>query len=35
MFLTYPKDLPLDGSAPALVYFYGGFNIPITRTLCD
>ena len=30
MFLTYPKDMPLDGSAPALVYFYGGFNIPLT-----
>ncbi|WFD21832.1 prolyl oligopeptidase [Malassezia equina] len=32
MFLTHPKDLRLDGSAPALVYFYGGFNIPITPT---
>ncbi|PKI85371.1 hypothetical protein MVES_000439 [Malassezia vespertilionis] len=30
MFLTYSRDLPLDGTAPALVYFYGGFNIPIT-----
>lgn len=30
MFLTYPRDMPLDGTAPALVYFYGGFNIPLT-----
>ncbi|WFD15709.1 prolyl oligopeptidase [Malassezia arunalokei] len=30
MFLTHAKDTPLDGSAPALLYFYGGFNIPIT-----
>ncbi|WFD38242.1 prolyl oligopeptidase [Malassezia japonica] len=29
VFLTYPKSMPLDGSAPALVYFYGGFNIPL------
>jgi len=32
MFLTHAKDTPIDGTAPALVYFYGGFNIPITRT---
>lgn len=30
MFLTYPRDMPIDGTAPALVYFYGGFNIPLT-----
>ncbi|WFD43670.1 prolyl oligopeptidase [Malassezia psittaci] len=32
MFLTYPKDLKQDGTAPALVYFYGGFNIPLSPT---
>lgn len=32
MFLTYPKDLPLDGTAPALEYFYGGFNIALPPT---
>ncbi|KAL4400076.1 serine-type endopeptidase [Malassezia pachydermatis] len=32
MFLTHPKDMPIDGTAPAYVYFYGGFNIPLTRT---
>lgn len=32
MFLTHRKDTKLDGTAPALVYFYGGFNIPLART---
>jgi len=30
MFLTYKKGTPRDGSAPVLIYGYGGFNIPIT-----
>jgi prolyl oligopeptidase len=30
MFLTHRKDLPLDGSNPALVYAYGGFDAPVT-----
>lgn len=32
MFLTHPKSMPRDGTAPALVYFYGGFNIPLNPT---
>ncbi|WFD29355.1 prolyl oligopeptidase [Malassezia sp. CBS 17886] len=30
MFLTHARDFTPDGTAPALVYFYGGFNIPLT-----
>lgn len=30
VFLTHPKSMPIDGTAPALVYFYGGFNIPLS-----
>lgn len=30
MFLTYKKGLKLDGTNPALIYGYGGFNIPST-----
>jgi len=30
MFLTRHKDLRQDGQAPALLYAYGGFDIPIT-----
>jgi prolyl oligopeptidase len=30
MFLTYKKGLKLDGSNPAFLYGYGGFNIPVT-----
>jgi prolyl oligopeptidase len=30
MFLTYKKDLVLDGKRPTLLYGYGGFDIPIT-----
>lgn len=29
VFLTYRKDTKLDGTAPAWLYFYGGFNIPL------
>jgi prolyl oligopeptidase len=29
MFLSYKKGLVLDGSAPALLYAYGGFNISL------
>jgi len=29
MFLSYKKGLVLDGTAPALLYGYGGFNIPL------
>lgn len=30
MFLTYKKDLVLDGTNPTLLYGYGGFDIAIT-----
>lgn len=30
VFLTHPRSMPVDGTAPALVYFYGGFNIPLS-----
>lgn len=30
MFVLRHKDTPLDGSAPTIVYGYGGFNVPIT-----
>lgn len=29
MFITRKKDLPLDGSAPTMLYGYGGFNIAL------
>jgi prolyl oligopeptidase len=29
LFVAHRKDLPLDGSAPALLYAYGGFNVSI------
>jgi prolyl oligopeptidase len=29
MFLTHRKDLEFDGANPALLYGYGGFNIPL------
>ena len=30
MFLVYRSDLQLNGNNPALLYGYGGFNIPVT-----
>ncbi len=30
VFVTHRKDLVLDGSTPAILYGYGGFNIPLT-----
>lgn len=32
MFVTYHKDTKLDGTAPAWLYSYGGFQIPIGPT---
>ncbi len=29
LFITYKKSIPLDGSAPALLYGYGGFSISL------
>ena len=29
MFITHHKDTKLDGSAPTLLYGYGGFNVPL------
>ncbi|RKP11067.1 prolyl endopeptidase-like protein [Thamnocephalis sphaerospora] len=29
MFITARKGIPLDGSRPAILYGYGGFNIPL------
>src|SRR5690606_13438439 len=30
MFITYKKGVKFDGTAPVLIYGYGGFNIPMT-----
>jgi len=30
MIVTYKKDTPLDGSAPTILYGYGGFNVSLT-----
>ncbi len=30
MFITAAKGTPLDGTAPTMLYGYGGFNIPVT-----
>ena len=30
MFVTHRKDLVMDGSAAAMLYGYGGFNISLT-----
>lgn len=32
VFLTYRKDTPCDGTAPAWLYFYGGFGISMNPT---
>ncbi|KAK4057924.1 hypothetical protein OIO90_001143 [Microbotryomycetes sp. JL221] len=29
MFVTRPKNVPQDGTAPAILYGYGGFSIPL------
>ncbi len=29
LFLTYKKGTPMDGSAPAILYGYGGFNVSL------
>jgi prolyl oligopeptidase len=30
MFVTHKKGIALDGTAPTILYGYGGFNIPLT-----
>lgn len=30
MIITYKKGTPMDGSAPTILYGYGGFNISLT-----
>lgn len=34
MFLTHHKDTKRDGTAPAWVYGYGGFNIALNVSIC-
>jgi len=34
MFLTRRRDLAADGQAPALLYAYGGFDVPLTPVFC-
>ncbi|PKF79801.1 S9 family peptidase [Vibrio sp. vnigr-6D03] len=30
MIITYKKDTPMDGTAPTILYGYGGFNVSLT-----